>query len=301
MIAPQVLEPSAKLNLGLELLGRRPDGYHEVATVYQEIDLCDRLVLEEAGEITLEVAGLPCPVGEDNLVLRAARSLARAARTERGARLRLEKRIPARAGLGGASSDAAAALQGLDRLWGTHLGFDALRQLASDLGSDVPFFLVGGTALGLGRGDEICPLPDLPSLDVLVLCPDAGLSTSDVYARAGLSLTEAHNCNIIRRFAHYYLTGNGIRELVRNELETAAAQLLPEVRRWRGALEEVGAQAAALSGSGSAVFGLFSNRGAAESARERLGHGVTVHSCRFRSRALEGSLGPLERVGRQRP
>jgi len=298
------LEAPAKLNLGLELLDRRADGFHEIATIYQEIDMADRLVLEPASEITLEVAGLPAPAGEDNLVLRAARALSAAAGVRQGARIRLEKRVPALSGLGGGSSDAAAALVGLDRLWGIGLGYERLLDLAAALGSDVPFFLVGGTALGLGRGEEVCPLPDLPALFAAVVRPEEGLSTAEVFAHAGVSLTGPRNCNSIRRFAQYYLTGRGLEALVRNDLQSAAIELLPGIDGWCNMLIEAGALAASLSGSGSAVFGLFEDRRAAELALERVEGGASAHLCRFRPRSRRGAaqkvkeeVGPAGREG----
>ena len=282
------LEAPAKLNLGLEVLGRREDGFHELATIYQEIDLCDRLSLEPWNELRLDVAGLPSPAGEDNLALRAARLLAEETGIRRGARIRLDKRIPARSGLGGGSSDAAAVLKGLNHLWGTGLELPALLDLAMRLGSDVPFFLVGGTALGLGRGEQVCPLPEVPRLFALVLRPTAGLSTAEVFRRGNFPLTGVRNCNIIRRFAQYHLTGQGIRGLVENDLQPAAEEMLPEVGHWCARLEEVGARAAALSGSGSAVYGLFADRSAARAAMSRIGSEVDAFLCRFRTRPRVG-------------
>jgi 4-diphosphocytidyl-2-C-methyl-D-erythritol kinase len=247
----------AKINLGLEVLGRRADGYHALATVFQEIDLADDLEFRIDPELRLEREGDPAPPGEENLVLRAARALAAATGVSPRARIRLHKRIPTRAGLGGGSSDAAATLLGLDRLWGTALGPGRLRGIAAALGSDVPFFLTGGTALGHRRGECIHRLPPLPALGVVVVAPHAGLSTPAVFRAGEFALTPPRNCNIIRRFAHYERTGDGLAELVRNDLQVPAERLLPEIQDWRRRLQDLGATCAALSGSGSAVFGLF--------------------------------------------
>lgn len=155
-VAVEVLAP-AKVNLSLEVLGRRADGYHELMTVFQAIDLCDVLTIEESDTLSLTVEG-DAPASEENLVLRATRALW-ARSPGRGARLHLQKEIPAGAGLGGGSSDAAAALVGLNRLWAAGLGQEELVGIGRELGADVPFFLYGGAALGAGRGDVIEPLP----------------------------------------------------------------------------------------------------------------------------------------------
>ena len=170
----------AKVNWTLEVLGRRPDGYHEVRTVLQTVALCDRVRVSPAADLALALtgpvgqagaplAGMPAP---ENLAYRAARLLRdRAGGRALGARIELEKAIPADAGLGGGSSDAAATLRALDRLWGLGLPPGELARLGAQLGSDVPFFLFGGTALGRGRGDEVTPLPDVPSLRLLLVVP----------------------------------------------------------------------------------------------------------------------------------
>jgi 4-diphosphocytidyl-2-C-methyl-D-erythritol kinase len=279
-----VVDAPAKLNLGLQVLGRRDDGFHELLTVFQEIDLVDRLSLSPAAEISLQVRGLPAPAGGGNLVVQAARLLAEELGGARGAHMVLDKRIPAGAGLGGGSSDAASALLGLHRLWGGALGPEDLRRLAMRLGSDVPYFLVGGTALGMGRGEAVCPLPDLPSLAVCVVCPEQGLSTPEVYRRGDFPLTVLRKYNIINRFAQYVLSGEGLDELVRNDLQHAAAGLLPAIEEWCAKLRQEGALAAALTGSGSAVYGLFPDAAAASTAAESLGPRTRTFICRFRPR-----------------
>ena len=156
-----VLRTPAKVNLALEVLRKRPDGYHELSTVLQAVDLCDRLTVETADTITLETSEPGLPTDERNLVVRAARMLRDAAGVDRGARIRLEKRIPLAAGLGGGSSDAAATLWGLNRLWGLRWKRERLVELAVALGMDVPFFLGRGRALGTGRGEVLRPLPSV--------------------------------------------------------------------------------------------------------------------------------------------
>jgi 4-diphosphocytidyl-2-C-methyl-D-erythritol kinase len=170
----------AKINWTLEVLGRRSDGYHEVRTILQTVDLCDRVRVSPAADLELvltgavgqtgaPLAGMPAP---ENLAYRAATLLlGRAGGLTLGARVELEKAIPADAGLGGGSSDAAATLRALNRLWGLGLPPGDLALLGAQLGSDVPFFLFGGTALGRGRGDEVTPLPDVPSWRLLLVVP----------------------------------------------------------------------------------------------------------------------------------
>jgi 4-diphosphocytidyl-2-C-methyl-D-erythritol kinase len=170
----------AKINWTLEVLGRRPDGYHEVRTVFQTIGLCDRVTASPAANLELALTG---PAGQggaplarvppaENLAYRAATLLRdQAGGPTMGARIELEKVIPADAGLGGGSSDAAATLRALNRLWGLGLPAGELSRLAAQLGADVPFFLFGGTALGCGRGDEVTPLPDIPSRRLLLVVP----------------------------------------------------------------------------------------------------------------------------------
>ena len=181
----------AKVNLALHVAGRRPDGYHEIVTIFQAIDLCDVLHGELADSITLECFGGSVPAGEGNLVVKAARLLhARsAAARERGARLELEKTIPAGAGLGGGSSDAAGALLLLNELWDLRLDVPALSGLAAELGSDVPFFLTGGTALGTGRGTTIEQLAPIAERSVILGSPPFELSTPEVYRGLEAPLT----------------------------------------------------------------------------------------------------------------
>lgn len=284
-----VLDAPAKLNLGLQVLGRRDDGFHELVTVFQEIDLLDQLSLFPASEISLQVRGLPVPEGEDNLVLQAARLLAEELGGSPGARLVLHKRIPAGAGLGGGSSDAASTLRGLNQLWGGGLEHEELRRLALRLGSDVPYFLVGGTALGMGRGEAVCPLPDLPALAVCLICPEQELSTPEVYKKGGFPLTVVRNYNIMNRFAQYALSGKGLDELVRNDLQEAATEMLPAIDEWCARLRHQGALAAALTGSGSAVYGLFPDAVAASKAAESLGTRTRIFLCSFRSGRTSGT------------
>ncbi|HXR09348.1 MAG TPA: 4-(cytidine 5'-diphospho)-2-C-methyl-D-erythritol kinase, partial [Candidatus Acidoferrales bacterium] len=196
----------AKVNLRLDVLGLRPDGYHELRTIFQAISLHDTLVLETKREpgIDLRITGntqLAGEPGRDNLVYRAIHELAREIGFQHGVRAVLTKRIPVGRGLGGGSSDAAAALVGLLRLAWKRIEAVRLLEIASGLGADVPFFLHGGRALGIGRGDEIYPLPDMPRRQVLVISPhDIAVPTKDAYHWLSRELTNGEDLTKLMRF-----------------------------------------------------------------------------------------------------
>ena len=176
----------AKVNLTLEVLGRREDGYHDIVSIMQTIDLRDTLRLEPADTITLHCDRVDL-LSPDNLALKAANLLRKVTGCDKGARITLQKEIPVAAGLGGGSSDAAATLQGLNLLWELGLSVDGLMSLAMQLGSDVPFFMRGGTAMASGRGERIRPLPDadLPTMVVLSPAIDIPLKTASIYGKLG--------------------------------------------------------------------------------------------------------------------
>ena len=178
-----VAEAFAKVNRSLVVLGKRPDGFHELDTVFQAVGLSDRLTFETSVGLSLEVDDPSIPSGAENLVLRAARALAASAGVPARAAITLEKRIPSGGGLGGGSSDAAVALLGLSALWGLDLPVGGLAEIGASVGSDVPFFLYGGTARGLGRGERIAPLPDLPSAGVVLVMPPFPVATNGTPAR----------------------------------------------------------------------------------------------------------------------
>jgi len=248
----------AKVNLALHVVGRRSDGYHEIVTIFQAIELHDVLEGELAEALTLEVSDPSIPGDESNLVLRAARLLHRHVprAAARGARLRLDKAIPAGGGLGGGSSDAAGALVLLNELWALRLGSSDLERLAAELGADVPFFLFGGTALGTGRGATIEPLPPIPERAILLGCPPFGLSTPEVYRALGAPLTADGADVTVPRLFVKFAEGNDF-ALAMNDLEAAAFGMRSELATFRDALSRTGAEAALVSGSGSTVFGLF--------------------------------------------
>ena len=248
----------AKVNLGLRVVGRRADGYHEIVTIFQAIDLCDVLDGETADTITLSVSDASIPADASNLVIAAAALVqSRVARARgRGVRLKLDKAIPVGGGLGGGSSDAAGTLVLLNALWSLQLSASELFGLAAELGSDVPFFLVGGTALGTGRGATIRALPPIGHRTVVLGCPPFGIKTPDVYRALALPLTAVEPDVTVPRLFLKLAEGNDF-SLATNDLEAAAFGIRGELAAFRDALSSSGAEVALVSGSGSTVFGFF--------------------------------------------
>ncbi len=281
------LRAFAKINLNLKVLGVRPDGYHEIASVAQTVTLHDSLDLSLQGEgLRLEVDDPAVPSGPENLVWRAVERLAPPMTSGRGLSIRLTKRIPSGAGLGGGSSDAAAALIGVNRMFGMELAEESLHAHAAALGSDVPFFLVGGTARLLGTGTDVRPLADLPPASLLLVHPKGEpLSTGAIYAQLQEPLTLAPEPDSISRFGRIPAD---IQSWVRsgNDLEPHATRLCPAVARIRAALTAAGAEVAAMSGSGSAVFGLFADADRAATAARSMEHaGFQAFPCSTLDRA----------------
>ncbi|MYB75834.1 MAG: 4-(cytidine 5'-diphospho)-2-C-methyl-D-erythritol kinase [Chloroflexi bacterium] len=247
-----VINCYAKINLTLEILGKRADGYHEVRSVMQTIGLADRLEVEAAKELVFTCSD-PALATTDNLVYRAARLLQAEYGVRTGAEMRLEKRIPVAAGLGGGSSDAAGTIVALNRLWDLQLPLAEQQRLAAQLGSDVPFFLTGGTALATGRGECITPLPPLPPhWVVLVPLPNA-LSTATVY---GAVTPADYTSGVITADIVAAAQHGALLSQTRwyNALARPARALAPEIKAAQAALLRAGAQYAHVSGSGPTVF-----------------------------------------------
>ena len=257
----------AKINLGIEIVGRRPDGYHDIRTLFQTITLHDTIDIELAPRGVLELVGDDPAVAWDgtNLVWRAARLLLDETRADAGARIAVRKRVPAGRGLGGGSSNAAATLLALDGLWGLGLGPGGLAPLAGRLGADVPFFLQGGLCLGEGIGDRLTPLPDLDPLACLLVFPPFPVATASIYAGLDPSLTSPGKVSKIERFLESRDFGP-----LENDLERVVFRAHPELERWKSFFREAGALVAQVSGSGSAVYGLFPDPAGAEAVRRRL-------------------------------
>jgi 4-diphosphocytidyl-2-C-methyl-D-erythritol kinase len=249
----------AKINLCLHVLGRRPDGYHELRTIFQAISLRDTLELSLVSRpgITLETNDEALPTGPENLVVRAVEAVGCEIGFRGGIHARLEKRIPVARGLGGGSSDGAAAIIGMLRLTKTKLPLARLMEIAAKLGADVPFFLFGGRALAVNRGDEIYPMSDVPRRTVLVVSPKGiGVSTKEAYEWLSPELTRLSKPNRIWGFCALCWSRQGA---VSNDFEGPVFSRHPRLREIRDALLQRGAAEAALAGSGSAVFGIFRN------------------------------------------
>jgi len=279
----------AKINLGLRVLNRRSDGYHEVRTVFQTISLADQLTVtydrRSNGEVALECDEASL-AAKDNLVVRATESLLRVGGWPGSVRIELKKCIPAGAGLGGGSSDAAAVLLALRRLLKPRPHPVMLAEVAARLGSDVPFFLQGGTAVGLGRGEEVYPLPDQPRRWLVVVAPKIFVSTAEAYRTLGKSrarLTAAERQLIINGFQASIAASEESgaldpAKLPVNDFESVVFQQFPVLRKWKKRLIEAGALGAMMSGSGSAVFGVFSSlRRAREACKVLRGFGGKVY------------------------
>jgi 4-diphosphocytidyl-2-C-methyl-D-erythritol kinase len=287
----------AKINLDLRVLGPRLDGFHELRTVFQAISLHDVIeCVPRDGPFAIECGTAGVPLDRSNLVWRAAEALWRSLRRPGQVRdvfIRLHKQIPLQAGLGGGSSNAAGTLLALARLWRVPVRANQLTDVAATLGADVPFFLSGGTALGLGRGDEVYPLADLPRHWIVLLIPGFGVSTADAYDWYD---TEREMGRGVSTREPQVVPGpwpSRAAQMI-NDLEAPIARHHPEIDQMRTALRRAGALAAAMSGSGSTVFGLFQKRAEALAAVERLsGSGWRV--------LLTESLGRGDYTRRSRP
>lgn len=261
----------AKVNLDLRVVGTLPDGYHEVRTVLQSIHLHDTIaVTARRGPLVIACDAPEIPTDGRNLVWKAVALLHEAVRGRSGPpsglRITLRKRIPAEAGLGGGSSDAAATLLAVARLWRLDLDLPTLLRLGSRLGADVPFFLAGGTAVGLGRGDDVSPLTEVPPAAIVLTKPAFGVSTAEAYRWFDEDRAERPGRSTRRRVFEGWPPWAVD---LRNDLEPPVARRHPQVRHAVSALVRLGARHAAMSGSGSAVFGVFDD--AETAARAQVG------------------------------
>jgi 4-diphosphocytidyl-2-C-methyl-D-erythritol kinase len=265
-----VVQTSAKVNFALEVLARRPDGYHDVATVMHTVDLFDRLTLETAPTLSLETDDPALPTDERNLIVRAGMLLREVSGVQAGARIQLRKRIPVAAGLGGGSSDAAATLWGLNRLWGLRFTRARLEELAVRLGMDVPFFLTGGPALGTGRGEFVEPLKLGGGYALVLVNPRVALSTREVYERVPAAWRAEPTG--ARRLIEALRTRNPVRvaAALTNHLETFVEPVFPLIERMKAALLAAGALGALMSGSGPTVFGMARSLDHARQIRRRI-------------------------------
>lgn len=284
----------AKVNLYLEVLRKRADGYHEIRTVLQHVDLCDEIrIMGRAQEISVESVGLSCPTGEENLVHRATALFLKTTGIRTGVRVQIVKRIPLGAGLGGGSSDAATTLWGLNRLFQADLSRERLEQLGAQLGSDVPFFFRGPTMWATGRGEELHPLPPFPPTWLLIVFP--GFPVSTTWAFANLELTGEDKSIRVRAAAEQ----GDFEPLLAapwNRFEEVIFRRYPAIKQLKESLEAWGARPTLMTGSGSAVFGRARDREEAEAWGARLREkGCTVFVVQTVSRPplVPGGIGEV--------
>lgn len=257
----------AKINLLLRIHGKHADGFHELCTVFQSVSLHDSLTFSDAEELRLTCDDPRIPTGKNNLIYQAAALLKKEFSVARGAQIHLEKRIPSPGGLGGGSSDAATALIGLVRLWQLSVELEQLTDLSKQLGSDVPFFLYGGAALGTGRGTEITHLEDFGHRKMLIVTPNVRVSTADAYSllRAPALTNEEANRTLI-------VCHNEAKRLIteqselRNDFEDVIFKAEPELAQVKHSLLELGSEKVLMSGSGASIFAFFSNDDARNTA-----------------------------------
>ena len=265
----------AKINLGLRVIGKRDDGFHDIFTIFQTVSLHDTLSFALSDELVLTCTDERVPSDERNLVIRAAQMLRDRTSQKRGARIHLEKRIPSPGGLGGGSSNAAAALIGLTRLWHLDITPDELIKIGSDLGSDVAFFFTGGTAIGRGRGTDIESIADFRSENVLIVAAGVEVSTASAFNALNarrLTTNEANRilgvCRSEAESVDSYL------ETASNDFENTVFAAHPEIGKVKQRLLELGASVASMSGSGASVFGIFDTKETRQAAQKALGYEV---------------------------
>lgn len=262
----------AKLNLSLDVLGKRPDGFHDLRMVLQSVELCDDLFVELTdGEFSAATNRPYIPCDDRNVAVKAARAFFEALGIGGvGAFIRIKKHVPVCAGLGGGSSDAAAVLRALNRLTMAGFSADALRDIAKGVGSDVPFCVTGGTVLGEGRGDKLSPLPPLPDCAVVICMPDFASSTPELFARidSRVSRCRPDTDGLIAAISAKDLTG--VSRRMYNVFEDVLGRRADEVREIKNRLMDAGAVGAVMSGTGSAVFGLFEDEKNAAAAQSEL-------------------------------
>lgn len=276
------LKARAKINWTLDILGRRADGYHQMDMLMQSVRLADTLWLEESDRLTLEDAGqgfrtetgdgeacaAPVPFDENNLVVKAARALQKAAGIQKGARMRLRKEIPSGAGMGGGSADAAAALIGLNRLWKLGFSTEELERIGLTVGADVPFLVRGGLCRAEGIGEKLTSLTPAPQGWLVLWQPCGGLSTGEIFSAFDHTPPEklAHPQTL--RAQQALLTGDwaALAASMKNVLEGVSVEKRPELNRALRRLEALGALRAMMTGSGSVVYGLFDSQEKAKAA-----------------------------------
>lgn len=262
-----------KINWNLKVLGKRADGFHELCTIFQTVSLFDKITFSQSENknLVLNCNNKNIPTDESNLIIKAAKLLQNNFNISKGAEIHLEKNIPFPGGLGGGSSNAAIALLGLAKFWSLKIGFDDLLKFAEKIGSDVPFFLYGGTALGAGRGTEIFPLREINEKYILIVTPNENVSTAEAFARLN-----ATNLTNLESKSMLQICRNGAEKFdlrqsgLKNDFEQSVFSFAPETKRVKETLLNSGAVKALLSGSGSSVFGIFDTEETRQTAQKAL-------------------------------
>ncbi len=248
----------AKINWQLRILGKRDDGFHELCTIFQTVSLTDEITFEDNDDFILTCNNASIPTDETNLITKAAQMLRNEFEVKKGAKIHLNKQIPVPGGLGGGSSNAAAALLGLATLWDLQIDFDKLLKIGAKLGSDVPFFFFGGTALGTGRGTKIVPLNDITETFGLIVTPNVDVSTAEAFARLNAPYLTKETSKSILKICQIEANNFRLRQSkLINDFEKSVFEFQPEIKRVKNKLFELGAIQASLSGSGASVFAIF--------------------------------------------
>ena len=266
----------AKINWILRVLGKRDDGFHELFTVFQTLSLHDTLHIEEGEDLSLTCDVPDLPTDERNLIIKAAKVFQGSICSPGGARMHLEKRMPSPGGLGGGSSNAAVAMVGLRRLWRADITDTQLQEIAAEIGSDVPFFLHGGTAIGTGRGEVIDPIDDIAAENMLIVAPEVDVSTSQAFSDLNAdALTYEARDHILTVCRNEARSLDPLRSVLKNDFEASVFAAYPEIARVKQTLLDLGAVNAAMSGSGASVFAVFDNKETRQAAQKALDHEST--------------------------
>lgn len=271
MLPGFTLPSFAKINWTLRVLGKRDDGFHRLFTVFQTVSLHDSLTFEASDKLTLTCNLKYLPRDERNLVIKAAKGLQERFGVEKGAAIHLEKRIPSPGGLGGGSSNAATALIGLRRLWKIDCDDRDLQSMGAELGSDVPFFLYGGTAIGTGRGETIEPINDLEAKFMFIVTPKVRVSTREAFKRIDAPTLTNEDIDNILPVCHLEAKSLDLHHSVlKNDFEKSVFHAFPEIERVKNSLLDLGAVNAAMSGSGASVFAIFDKEETWQAAQKAL-------------------------------
>lgn len=252
------LKSFCKINWNLYVLGKRDDGFHELSTIFQTVSLHDQISFAENKTLALSCNDENIPTDESNLIIKAANLLQNSFGISKGAKIHLEKNIPFPGGLGGGSSNAAIALLGLSKLWNLKIKFSELLSFAKILGSDVPFFLYGGTAFATGRGTEIFPIEQVEEKFLLIVTPNVSVSTAEAFKKLNATyLTNVESKSILQIRRNEAFEFHQRHSSLKNDFESSVFEFAPEIKRVKETLLNLGATKAMLSGSGASVFGLF--------------------------------------------